>query len=51
MKSDHSFPVHPTQIYESLVGLGLHALHLWQRKNQRFRGQIFRMPSRHNAKS
>ena len=36
-----SLPVHPTQIYESLVGLGLLLLLLWQRKNQKFRGQIF----------
>lgn len=41
MKLGHSYPVHPTQIYESLVGLGLLALLLWQRKHQRFRGQIF----------
>lgn len=40
-KLDHAFPVHPTQIYESLVGLALLALLLWQRKNQKFRGQIF----------
>jgi phosphatidylglycerol:prolipoprotein diacylglycerol transferase len=40
-KNAHSLPVHPTQIYESLVGLGLLALLLWQRKNQKFRGQIF----------
>jgi phosphatidylglycerol:prolipoprotein diacylglycerol transferase len=40
-KLNHSFPVHPTQIYESLVGLGLLALLLWQRKHQKFRGQIF----------
>ncbi len=38
---DHSLPVHPTQIYESLVGLGLLVLLLWHRKHQRFRGQIF----------
>ena len=36
-----SLPVHPTQIYESLVGLLLLVLLLWQRKNQKFRGQIF----------
>jgi len=41
LKSGHSFPVHPTQIYESFVGLALLALLLWQRKHQRFRGQIF----------
>lgn len=40
-KLGHSYPVHPTQIYESLVGLALLALLLWQRKHQRFRGQIF----------
>jgi phosphatidylglycerol:prolipoprotein diacylglycerol transferase len=38
---EHSFPVHPTQIYESLVGLGLLGLLLWHRKHQKFRGQIF----------
>lgn len=40
-KLDHSFPVHPTQIYESIVGLLLLVLLLWQRKHQKFRGQIF----------
>jgi phosphatidylglycerol:prolipoprotein diacylglycerol transferase len=37
----HSLPVHPTQIYESLVGLALLALLLWARRHQKFRGQIF----------
>ncbi|AKU96266.1 Prolipoprotein diacylglyceryl transferase [Labilithrix luteola] len=41
LKMNHSFPVHPTQIYESLTGLALLALLLWQRKHQKFRGQIF----------
>ena len=41
LKMNHSWPVHPTQIYESLVGLTLLALLLWQRKHQKFRGQIF----------
>jgi phosphatidylglycerol:prolipoprotein diacylglycerol transferase len=36
-----SLPVHPTQLYESLVGLGLLILLLWARKRQAFRGQIF----------
>lgn len=40
-KLDHSFPVHPTQIYESIAGLLLLLLLLSQRKNQKFRGQIF----------
>jgi phosphatidylglycerol:prolipoprotein diacylglycerol transferase len=41
MKTNASLPVHPTQIYESLVGLLLLVLLLWQRKHQKFRGQIF----------
>ena len=41
LKMNHSWPVHPTQIYESLVGLGLLVLLLWHRKHQKFRGQIF----------
>jgi len=36
-----SFPVHPTQLYESLVGLVLLGLLLWQRQYTRFRGQVF----------
>ena len=40
-KLNSSFPVHPTQLYESLVGLGLLVLLLWQRKYTRFRGQVF----------
>lgn len=38
-----SLPVHPTQIYESLVGLALLLALLAMRKNQRFRGEIFLM--------
>jgi phosphatidylglycerol:prolipoprotein diacylglycerol transferase len=41
LKMNHSWPVHPTQIYESLVGLTLLVLMLLQRKHQKFRGQIF----------
>lgn len=37
----YSLPVHPTQIYESLVGAGLLLLLLTARKHQKFRGQIF----------
>ena len=40
-RTNASLPVHPTQIYESLVGLSLLALLLWQRRSQKFRGQIF----------
>jgi phosphatidylglycerol:prolipoprotein diacylglycerol transferase len=41
LKTNASLPVHPTQIYESLVGLVLLVLLLWQRRTQKFRGQIF----------
>ncbi|HEY3592970.1 MAG TPA: prolipoprotein diacylglyceryl transferase family protein [Polyangiaceae bacterium] len=36
-----SRPVHPTQIYESLVGAFLLCLVLWVRGRQKFRGQVF----------
>jgi phosphatidylglycerol:prolipoprotein diacylglycerol transferase len=36
-----SLPVHPTQLYESLVGLFVLGLLLWTRKHQKFRGQVF----------
>ena len=36
-----SLPVHPTQLYESAVGLSLLVLLLWLRRRQTFRGQIF----------
>ncbi len=36
-----SLPVHPTQLYESAVGLLLFGLLIWQRKRQTFRGQVF----------
>jgi phosphatidylglycerol:prolipoprotein diacylglycerol transferase len=38
---DASFPVHPTQLYESLLGLALLVILFWMRKRQKFRGQIF----------
>jgi len=41
VRMNTSFPVHPTQIYESLVGLVLLVLLLWQRRYTRFRGQVF----------
>lgn len=37
----HSLPVHPTQLYESLVGASILVLLLVMRRHQRFRGQIF----------
>ncbi|HEU4407368.1 MAG TPA: prolipoprotein diacylglyceryl transferase family protein [Polyangiaceae bacterium] len=36
-----SLPVHPTQLYESAVGLLLFGLLIWQRRRQSFRGQVF----------
>ncbi len=36
-----SYPVHPTQVYESLVGLGLFGLLMLIRKHRRFSGQVF----------
>jgi phosphatidylglycerol---prolipoprotein diacylglyceryl transferase len=41
LTANASFPVHPTQLYESLVGLTLLGLLFWQRRNVRFRGQSF----------
>jgi prolipoprotein diacylglyceryl transferase len=39
--ADWSYPVHPTQIYESLVGLGLFGLLMLIRRTRRFSGQVF----------
>jgi phosphatidylglycerol:prolipoprotein diacylglycerol transferase len=39
--ADYSLPVHPTQLYESLVGASLLVLLLVSRRYQKFRGQIF----------
>ena len=35
-----SLPVHPTQLYESVFGLALFGLALWQRRVRRFHGQV-----------
>lgn len=40
-ESTASLPVHPTQLYESLLGAALLAMLLIGRRYQRFRGQIF----------
>ncbi len=37
----HSLPVHPTQLYESLVGFALVPLGLWLVKHRKFTGQAF----------
>lgn len=39
--ADASLPVHPTQIYEALVGLFLFGLLMWIRKRRTFSGQVF----------
>lgn len=36
-----TFPVHPTQIYDSLLSLGLFAVLAWWFKRRKFDGQIF----------
>jgi phosphatidylglycerol:prolipoprotein diacylglycerol transferase len=36
-----SFPVHPTQIYESLLSLGLYAGLAWLYRRKKFDGQVF----------
>jgi phosphatidylglycerol:prolipoprotein diacylglycerol transferase len=41
IRMNASFPVHPTQLYESLVGLALFVLLMWQRRRVHFRGQMF----------
>ncbi len=40
-KAGASLPVHPTQIYESLLGLLLFVMLLWRRQHQKFRGELF----------
>jgi phosphatidylglycerol:prolipoprotein diacylglycerol transferase len=37
----YSYPIHPTQVYESLVGLALFGLMVWLRHHRRFSGQVF----------
>jgi len=39
--ADWSYPVHPTQIYEALVGLSLFGLLMLIRRYRRFSGQVF----------
>jgi phosphatidylglycerol:prolipoprotein diacylglycerol transferase len=39
--SQASLPVHPTELYESLVGGLLLALTLWLLRHRRFRGEVF----------
>jgi phosphatidylglycerol:prolipoprotein diacylglycerol transferase len=39
--ADWSYPVHPTQIYEALVGLSLFGILMLIRRYRRFSGQVF----------
>lgn len=39
--ADLSFPVHPTQVYETLAGLAIFGLLMYLRKVRRFSGQVF----------
>ena len=39
--SSHSLPVHPTQLYESLLNLGLYAGLAWLYRRKKFDGQVF----------
>src|SRR5439155_4775191 len=39
--SDRSLAVHPTQIYESLLNLGLYAALAWLYRRKKFDGQVF----------
>jgi phosphatidylglycerol---prolipoprotein diacylglyceryl transferase len=39
--ADWSYPIHPTQLYESLVGLALFVLLVWIRKHRPFSGLVF----------
>ena len=36
-----TYPVHPTQIYDSLLNLGLYALLAWVYRRKKFDGQVF----------
>ena len=37
----HALPIHPTQLYDSLYGLGLFVVLTWIRRNKRYHGQVF----------
>src|ERR1043166_9820719 len=39
--SDRSLPVHPTQIYEALLNLGLYGALAWLHRRKKFDGQVF----------
>ena len=37
----HALPIHPTQLYDSLYGLGLFVALTWIRRHKRYHGQVF----------
>lgn len=39
--AQHSAPVHPTQLYESLMGFTIFVVLMWMWRRRRFEGQIF----------
>jgi phosphatidylglycerol---prolipoprotein diacylglyceryl transferase len=39
--SSHSAPVHPTQLYESMMGLTIFVILMWMWRRRKFEGQIF----------
>ena len=39
--ASHALPVHPTQLYDSLYGLGLFVVLTWIRRRKRYHGQVF----------
>jgi phosphatidylglycerol:prolipoprotein diacylglycerol transferase len=41
VQSPHALPIHPTQLYDSLYGLGLFVALTWIRRHKRYHGQVF----------
>lgn len=39
--AEHALPIHPTQIYDALYGLGLFVVLTWIRRRKRYHGQVF----------
>ncbi len=37
----HSYPIHPTQVYEMIAALCIFAFCLWRRKARKFSGEVF----------
>lgn len=41
LSASSALPIHPTQLYDSLYGLGLYVVLTWIRRNKRYHGQVF----------